>query len=120
MAKTRTRPGLPNEYAKIDLGLREQCGEKLDKNPKMPTFPPAPAATAQKLREIIDAGGPQAPLAYSALSRLCVLWTPGAVAAGALGGGQMGIIVNDLVRIFLELFPGGEGLPEEAKTKVSL
>ena len=88
--------------------------ERPPKNPKVPTFPPAAEATAQKLREIIDAGGPQSPLAYAALSRLCVIWTPGALAYDeqGLGGGQFGQVVNDLIGIMAQLFPDGEGLPD--------
>ncbi len=105
---------IEDAYEEINRELKKGK-EKPAKNPKVPTFPPAPAATAQKLREIIDGGGPLAPLAYGALSRLCVLWTPGAIATdtSGLGGGQMGIIVNELIGLFHVLFPNGEGLPEE-------
>ena len=84
------------------------------KNPKVPTMPASAQALAQKLREIIDAGGEQSPLAYGALSRLCVMWVPGALeSTSELGGGQMGDVFHDVLNIMLVLFPNGEGLPPQ-------
>ena len=84
------------------------------KNPRVPIFPPDAQALAQKLREIIDAGGEQSPLAYAALSRLCVMWVPGALHDAGLGAGQYGQVVNELIDLMFELFPNGEGLPERS------
>lgn len=69
------------------------------KHPKVPTFPPIVEGTAQKLREIIDAGNEQSPLAYAALSRLCVLWTPNTVPC------DKHVMVNELIVLMLKLFP---------------
>lgn len=46
------------------------------KTPKLPVFPLTIEPMAQKLREIIDAGDDRFPLAYAALSRLCVIYAP--------------------------------------------
>lgn len=83
------------------------------KNPKIPVLPVAAQATYDVLTRIIDAGGEKATTAYAALSRLCVLWTPGALANddAGLGGGQMGEVVNDLLGLMFQLFPDGDGLP---------
>lgn len=104
--------GTNPKYSKIEARLSKTVKEKPPKNPKVPAFPQHAATTAQKLREIIDAGGEQVPLAYAALSRLCVLWTPGALVANGLAGGQFGVVVNDLVGIMSILFPDGEGMPD--------
>jgi hypothetical protein len=99
-------------YAKIERDMAKTLKERPPKNPRVPTFPPAAEATAQKLREIIDAGGEKATIAYAALSRLCVLWVPGALDSTPLGGGQHAAVVNALLDDMLELFPNGVGLPE--------
>ena len=85
--------------------------ERSPKNPKVPTMPAEARALAQKLHEIIDASNEQSPIAYATLSRLCVLWTPEALAGDSMEGGQRSIVVNDLVRLMAQLFPQGEGLP---------
>lgn len=73
--------------------------EPREKNPKVPIFPALVEATAQKLREKIDARNEQSPLAYGALTRLCVLWSPNTVPC------DKAAMVNDLVRIMATLFP---------------
>jgi len=92
--------------------VSEMLKEKAPKNPRVPTFPPSAEATAQKLREIIDAHDERFPLAYACLSRLCALWVPNALISDKMGGGQFGIVVNELVDLMTQLFPDGEGLPE--------
>ena len=105
--------------------------EVISINPRVPTFPPPAAALAQKLREIIDANGEQATLAYAALSRLCVLWStpresPLKVVAEYsqtqqtvdLTGNPP--IVRDLMRLMMQLFPEGEGLPPECDPQVKV
>jgi hypothetical protein len=76
------------------------------KNPRVPVLPVNAEATAQQLLRIIDAGSEQSPLAYAALTRLCVMWVP-----NALNAAQSMIVVNDLIGLMFQLFPGGEGLP---------
>jgi len=44
------------------------------KQPKVPVYPPVAHELAQKLGQIIDAGGEGYSIAYGALSRLAVLW----------------------------------------------
>lgn len=95
-------------YKVINAELAKKTKEKPKKNPKVPTFPPAAQATAQKLREIIDAGGEQATLAYGALSRLSVLWTEGAIKTDS----QRNAVVFNLLNSMFLLFPNGEGLPD--------
>lgn len=99
---------IDDAYKVINAELGKKTKEKPPKNPKVPTFPPAAEATAQKLREIIDAGGEQASMAYGALSRLSVLWTEGAVK----GESERVEIVHDLLKLMMQLFPNGEGLPD--------
>ncbi len=94
--------------------IAEQKGlNRPPKNPRVPTMPANAQALAQKLREIIDAGGEQSPLAYGALSRLCVMWVPGALQEDSLGGGQMSEVFNEVLAIMFKLFPDGEGLPPQ-------
>jgi hypothetical protein len=102
-------------YAKIERELAKTLKERPPKNPRVPTFPPAPERLAQKLREIIDVGNGQSLLAYAALSRLCVMWTPNAIPtdASGLGGGQYAQVVNEMLGLMHQLFPGGEGLPTD-------
>lgn len=69
------------------------------KDPKAPVFPAIVQATAQKLREIIDVGNEQSPLAYAALSRLSVLWTPDIVLVDKTK------MLNELVRLLTAIFP---------------
>lgn len=83
------------------------------KNPRVPTFPPSAAALAQKLSGIIDAGGEHATTAYAALTRLCVMWTPGALVGSDMGGGNYAEVVNFLLHDMFILFPDGEGLQED-------
>lgn len=97
---------------KVNLVAEEKAPRPLVKEPKVPTFPPAAAALAQKLREIIDAGGERQPIAYACLSRLCVMWAPRAIEFDSMGGGaQYSGIVNDQLRLLSLLFPNGQGLP---------
>lgn len=98
----------PKQYKQVEAKLAKKTTEKPPKNPKVPTFPPAAEATAQKLREIIDAGGERATMAYGALSRLSVLWTDGAIQSDS----QRNAVVNDLLRLMMQIFPNGEGLPD--------
>lgn len=44
------------------------------KNPRTPTYTPDAAETARVLQETISEGGERATMAYSALTRLAVLW----------------------------------------------
>jgi len=69
------------------------------KKPKVPTFSAIVEGTAQKLREIIDAGNGQSPLAYAALSRLCVLWAQNTVAC------DKNVMINELIKLMVILFP---------------
>lgn len=69
------------------------------KHPKVPTFPTIVEGTAQKLREIIDVGNGQSPMAHAALSRLCVLWTPNTVPC------DKNVMVNELLGLMTTLFP---------------
>ena len=68
-------------------------------NQKVPTMPVLIQTMAQKLREIIDAGNEQSPLAWGALSRLCVLWTTGTVLSDRI------VCIKDMIRILTILFP---------------
>lgn len=97
-----------SKHEQIEAVLAESHVEKPPKNPKVPTFNSTAAATAQKLREIIDAGGEQAPLAYGALTRLSVLWAQN---NGVTDRSQV-LLVGNLITIMGKLFPNGEGLPE--------
>ena len=98
----------PKQYKQVEEKLAKKVKEKPQKNPKVPTFPPAAQATAQKLREIIDAGGERATMAYGALSRLSVLWTDGVL----VDESQRIAVVSDLLQLMMQLFPNGEGLPD--------
>lgn len=86
------------------MTLEDKPHRDRQKDPKVPTFPETAHATAQKLHGIIDAHGPQAPLAYAALSRLSVLWTNDVEPVNKTA------MVNRLVSILSELFPDSEGL----------
>lgn len=79
-----------------------------NKNPKVPVFPDAANRTAQMLLEIIDVHDEMSPVAYAALSRLCVLWAPGIL--DGYKDGNVAIVINDLVGLMAKLFPCGEGL----------
>lgn len=100
------------KYKQIEVELTKAAKEKPAKNPKVPTFNPASKATAQKLLEIIDAGGERAAMAYGALSRLGTLWTEGAITTDS----QRNAVVNDLLRLVLRVFPDSEGLPEDPES----
>ena len=100
--------------SKTHAKITRDAENRPPKNPRVPVFPPAAQATAQKLLEIIDGGDVMATTAYAAYCRLCVMWVPGALTSDAsnLGGGQMGQVVNDLIGLMAILFPGGDGLPD--------
>lgn len=82
--------------------------QRAPKQPKQPNMPASAQETAQKLHRIIDEGGERAKtMAYAALSRLCVLWAPEAFPEeqNPLGGGNFGIVTNELLVLMFELFP---------------
>lgn len=86
------------ETLKMIEAEKKQRAERL-KDPKAPVFPAIVQTTAQKLREIIDAGNEQSPLAYAALSRLCVLWTPNTMLVDKTN------MLNEFVRLMTAIFP---------------
>jgi hypothetical protein len=88
---------ISEEASALDAGRKKRNERSHD--PKVPTFPPIVEGTAQKLREIIGAGDEQSPLAYAALSRLCVLWTPNTVPC------NKHVMVNELIGLMAALFP---------------
>lgn len=75
-----------SDVARTKRGGREHA-------PKVPNFPPLIKAMAQKLGEIIDAGNEQSPLAYAALTRLCVLMTPNTVPT------DKKVMIDDMIRL---------------------
>jgi hypothetical protein len=97
----------------VSSNFLKKSVDDMDKQPKIPTFPLVPKLLAQKLQEIIAAGGERSSLAYSVLTRLCAMYAPGAlVHDGTPTGGQYGIVLNEQLRLMEKLFPGGVGLPE--------
>lgn len=48
-------------------------------NPKIPTYPEEVLALVDDLQQVIDTPFRSAPAAYAVMSRLCVLYTPGAL-----------------------------------------
>lgn len=88
--------------------------EKPTKDPKVPVFPHPARMMYDALNVIVSAGGDLSPLAYGAMTRLCVLWSDvKLVGETQLGGGMKVELVNDLVKNVAQLFPDVEELPGE-------
>ena len=62
--------------------IREELEFIPKKQPKVPAYPPVAHELAQKLGQIIDAGGEGYHTAYGALSRMAVLWATDPVTLG--------------------------------------
>jgi len=83
--------------------MSKKTEQARNRQPRVPAYPPAAQATAQRFSGIIDAGGEQSYLAYALLSRLAVFWS-----GIEMSYGERQRRLVDMIRCLGVLFPDSQ------------